>query len=92
MSTGALQLISCTVEQPMNSHGAMTLAEEHGNRTFQVVDYGSPRIQASLFRCRHGESIRVQLKRVDSRGEAWRVTDLNTDAEESQPRESLSRD
>jgi hypothetical protein len=74
----------------MNSHGALTLSAAHGRRTFQVVDYASPSIQAALARRRRGETVRVRLQRINGRGEAWRVTELDATVERANPRQPLS--
>lgn len=74
----------------MNSHGAMTLTSVNGRRTFQVVDYGSLSLQAALARRRRGETVRVRLQRVNGRGEAWRVTELDATVDRATPRQPLS--
>ncbi|TQQ82710.1 hypothetical protein EGH24_04490 [Halonotius terrestris] len=90
MSSAQLQVVTCTIKRPMNSHGALMLAAVSGCRTFHVVEYDSPRIQATLARRNRGTTVRVCLQRVESRGEAWRVTGLEPTASHSKPNQSLS--
>lgn len=74
----------------MNSHGALTLASVNGRQTFQIVDYGSPSIQAALARRRRGETVRVRLERVSGRGAAWRVTEFNGAVDRGKRRQPVS--
>ena len=76
MGVHTVQLTTCTVGQPMNSHGGLTLSATDGSRTFQVVDYASADIRERLASLTQGTTVRVGLTRISSRGDAWQVVEI----------------
>jgi hypothetical protein len=76
MGVHTVQLTTCTVGRPMNSHGALTLSQTDSSRTFQVVDYASADIRETLADLKRGETVRVGLSRISSRGDAWEVVEI----------------
>lgn len=64
----------CTVWRPMNSHGAVTLMTETGQRTFHVVKYATSAIQSVLARTGSTEPVHVRLVALTARGDTWRAT------------------
>ncbi len=68
--------VPCAIDRPMNSHGALTLAEITGNRTYQVVSYATPAVEAALARADCGSTVRVWLEPLTSRGDAWEAVDI----------------
>jgi len=68
--------VPCAIDRPMNSHGALTLAEITGNRTYQVLMYATPAVEATLARATRGSIVRVWLEPLNSRGDAWEAVDI----------------
>lgn len=91
MGVHTVQLATCTVGRPMNSHGALTLAATDGSRTFHVVDYETADIRETLARLSEGETVRVGLARISCRGDAWRVVELKNTPEQATSDEALFR-
>ncbi len=60
----------------MNNHGALTLTEVTGSRTFQVVEYATPAVREALARADCGSTVRVWLEPLTSRGDAWEAVDV----------------
>jgi len=69
--------IPCAVDRPMNDHGALTLSEVMGSRTYPVVEYASRGVRETLAVAGHGTTVRVQLEPLNSRGDAWRAVDID---------------
>ncbi len=68
--------VPCAVDRPMNSHGALTLTEVTGNRTFQVVAYETSGVKEALAHADDGSTVRVWLEPLTSRGDAWKAVDV----------------
>lgn len=68
--------IPCAVDRPMNDHGALTLSAVTGSRTYPVVEYASRDVRETLAVASHGTTIQVQLKPLNSRGDAWKAVDI----------------
>lgn len=66
----------CTVWRPMNKHGAVTLREMTGHRTFQVVEYATPAIKTVLDRTQGEAEVCVQLVSLTARGNNWRAVGI----------------
>lgn len=66
----------CTVERPMNSHGALTLRTKAGHRTFHVVEYATPETRTALARTPATADVRVQLVPLSARGDTWRAVGI----------------
>lgn len=73
---------TCAVDRPMNDHGALTLSEVTGNRTYPVVEYASTEVRKMLTTADCRTVVRVWLEPLSSRGEAWKAVDVknNVDA------------
>lgn len=69
----------CTVREPMNSHGAVTLESVTGHRTFQVAECATPGVRSVLANIRHGAVVRVQLVALTARGNTWRAVGVLVD-------------
>lgn len=65
--------IACAVDRPMNDHGAVTLSEVDGTRTYPVVEYASHDVRETLAVAGHDTTVRVQLEPLSSRGDAWKA-------------------
>ena len=63
----------CIIHRPMNDHGALTLSEITGRRTFQVVEYAAREVRETLAMAAEGATVRVWLEPLSSRGDAWRA-------------------
>ena len=57
----------------MNNHGALTLSEITGSRTFQVVEYATAEVRETLALAADGATVRVWLEPLSSRGDAWQA-------------------
>lgn len=71
----------CIVDRPMNDHGAVTLSEITGNRTFQVVEYAAGEVQETLAMAAKGTTVRVWLEALTSRGDAWLAVAIESGVE-----------
>jgi hypothetical protein len=91
MGVHTVQLATCSVGRPMNSHGALTLSPSDSSRTFQVVDYASADIRETLARLDRGETVRVGLARISSRGDAWEVVEIKETPSQASSDEALLR-
>jgi hypothetical protein len=60
----------------MNDHGTMTVETAETNECRHLVDYTSERIRSVLSGLPAGTTIPVQMARVGSRSNAWRVQGL----------------
>ncbi|MFW6321543.1 MAG: hypothetical protein ACOC0Z_06790 [Halohasta sp.] len=67
----------CTVARPMNDHGALTLSEVGGTRTYQVVEYATAEVQETLAMAADGSTVQVRLEPLDARGDAWRAVGVD---------------
>jgi len=67
-----------TVDRSMNDHGALTLSETTGNRTYQVVEYATAEIRETLASTANGSTVNVWLEPLESRGDAWRAVSVDT--------------
>jgi len=76
MMAGPTPHVPCTIDRPMNNHGALTLSEITGRRTFQVVEYATREVQETLAMAAAGSTVRVWLEPLSSRGDAWRAVDV----------------
>jgi hypothetical protein len=65
---------SVTIEQPMNDHGTVTVVVTETNETRHLVDYSSDRVRSTLESLPSGTTIPVEMSRVGSRSNVWRVT------------------
>ena len=63
----------CTIDRPMNDHGALTLSEITGRRTFQVVEYATREVREALTMAEAGTTVRIWIEPLSSRGDAWRA-------------------
>jgi hypothetical protein len=61
----------------MNDHGALTLSEITGSRTFQVVEYATREVRETLAMAPDGATVRVWLEPLSSRGDAWRAVAID---------------
>jgi hypothetical protein len=61
----------------MNNHGALTLSEITGSRTYQVVEYATSEVRETLALAANGTTVRVWLEPLSSRGDAWRAVDVD---------------
>jgi len=68
--------VPCAIDRPMNSHGALTLTEVTGSRTYQVVEYATPDVKKALARADRGSTVRVWLEPLTSRGDAWEAVEI----------------
>ncbi|ESS08012.1 MAG: hypothetical protein A07HN63_02030 [uncultured archaeon A07HN63] len=91
MGVYTVQLATCGVGRPMNSHGALTLSLTEGSQTFQVVDYASADIRETLTCLDKGETVRVGLTRISSRGDAWKVVEVKETPPRASTDEALLR-
>lgn len=66
----------CVVDRPMNSHGALTLSEVTGSRTYPVVEYATLEVRETLAVAANGSTVRIWLEPLNSRGDAWKAVDL----------------
>lgn len=57
----------------MNDHGALTLSEVTGSRTYQVLEYATAEVRETLAMAADGSTVRVWLEPLSSRGDAWRA-------------------
>jgi hypothetical protein len=57
----------------MNDHGALTLSEVTGSRTYQVLEYATEEVRETLAMAADGSTVRVWLEPLSSRGDAWRA-------------------
>lgn len=71
-------LIPCAVDRPMNDHGALTLSEVTGSRTYPVVEYASRDVREALAVAGHGATVRIRLEPLNSRGDAWKAVDIES--------------
>jgi len=55
----------------MNNHGALTLSEVTGSRSYQVLEYATSEVRETLAMAGHGTTVRVWLEPLSSRGDAW---------------------
>lgn len=65
--------IAVAVTKPMNDHGAMAVESVDTNACYQVVEYASPRLRRYLGRFSRGETIALELERIETRGNCWRA-------------------
>ncbi|ATW89671.1 hypothetical protein halTADL_2968 [Halohasta litchfieldiae] len=63
----------CAIDRPMNDHGALTLSEVTGSRTYQVLEYATTEVHETLAMAANGSTVRVWLEPLSSRGDAWRA-------------------
>ena len=68
---------SCAIDRPMNNHGALTLSEITGSRTYQVVEYATSEVRETLALAGDGTTVQVWLEPLSSRGDAWRAVDVD---------------
>ncbi len=68
--------IPCAVDRPMNDHGALTLVEVTGTRTYPVVEYASREVRETLAVVGRGTTVRVWLEPLSSRGDAWKAVEI----------------
>jgi len=66
----------CIIDRPMNNHGALTLSEITGQRTFQVVEYATREVRETMAMAAAGATVRIWLEPLGSRGDAWRAVDI----------------
>lgn len=71
----------CAIERSMNNHGALTLSEVTGSRTYQVVEYATAEVRETLALAADGTTVRVWLEPLSSRGDAWRAVDVKENIE-----------
>jgi len=83
--------IPCAVDRPMNDHGALTLSELMGSRTYPVVEYASRDVRETLAVAGHGTTVRVKLEPLNSRGDAWRAVDIENNVDTPRDMEVVSR-
>jgi len=57
----------------MNNHGALMLSELTGSRTYQVLEYATAEVRETLAVAADGETVRVWLEPLSSRGDGWRA-------------------
>ena len=69
---------SVVIRQPMNDHGTVTVELEHTNETRHLVEYASDRIESVLRSLPAGTRIPVEMTRVGSRSNVWRVSAIPT--------------
>jgi len=67
VDTLTIRVATCDIESSM-THGALTLPETDGSKTFNVVEYASADIRQTLAELEEGASVRGGLTRVGSRG------------------------
>ena len=67
---------SVTIRQPMNDHGTVTVELGETNETRYLVEYGSDRIRRVLSALPAGTTLPMQMTRVGSRSNVWRVVGL----------------
>ena len=60
----------------MNNHGALTLSEVTGSRTYPVVEYATFEVRETLVVAANRSMVRIWLEPLDSRGDAWKAVDL----------------
>ncbi len=77
MMTQRLPATVCVVDRAMNDHGGLTLAALAGSQTFQVVEYATADIRQTLSNAAHGTVVSVGLEPIASRGDAWRVCQVD---------------
>ncbi|ERH00891.1 MAG: hypothetical protein J07HN6_02520 [Halonotius sp. J07HN6] len=75
MDTLTIRVATCDIESSM-THGALTLPETDGSKTFHVVEYASAEIRQTLSDLEEGTSVRVGLTRVGSRGDTWKIVEI----------------
>lgn len=73
----------CVVDRPMNRHGALTLSEVTGTRTYQVVEYATAEVREALARTANGSTVRIWLEPLNSRGDAWKAVDVENEPTQS---------
>lgn len=76
MVSGPTPHVPCIIDRPMNNHGALTLSEITGRRTFQVVEYATREVRETLALAAAGSTVRIWLEPLGSRGDAWRAVSI----------------
>ena len=88
MSMDTIRVATCDIESSM-THGALTLPETDGSKTFHVVDYASAAIRETLAELENGATVRVGLTQVGSRGETWKVVAVKDESPSSSTGEAF---
>jgi hypothetical protein len=65
-----------TIRQAMNDHGTTTVEVTETNETRHLVDYASDSLRSALGSLPAGTTIPVEMMRVGSRSNVWRVCGL----------------
>lgn len=60
-----------------NDHDAMTVRDSSRNSTFHVVECDGEALEELLDEVEVGDVVRLDLRRIGRRGNAWRVTDAS---------------
>ncbi|WP_136589973.1 hypothetical protein [Salinigranum halophilum] len=68
--------VSATIRQPMNDHGTVTVELGETNETRYLVEYDSDRFRQVLRTLPTGTTLPIQMTRVGSRSNVWRVAGL----------------
>lgn len=68
--------VSATIRQPMNDHRTVTVELDETSETRYLVEYDSERIEQVIGSLPAGTTLPMQMTRVGSRSNVWRVVAL----------------